>query len=277
MSSYQQLYQGARELLKKNEIIDADIDAWYLMSHIFKIERADLLIRGDQPASEEESRRYRELVNMRAAHIPLQYLTGTQEFMGLEFEVTRDVLIPRQDTEILVEEVLRFSKGKSVLDMCTGSGCILVSIAKLGDPIKATGVDISNKALAVAGRNARKQNVEVEFILSDLFEHVTDTYDIIVSNPPYIPTQEIEKLMPEVRDHEPHMALDGNSDGLEFYRKIIKGANTFLKKDGRIFFEIGCVQGEAVAQLLQAEGFDEINIKKDLGGLDRVVTARRSF
>lgn len=275
MSTYKELLQTAREMLKQQEIEDADLDAWYLMSHVFNIKRTDLFIRGDAAAPTMESEVYLSLVEKRAAHIPLQQITGTQEFMGLEFDVNENVLIPRQDTEILVEEVLKFCEGKEVLDMCTGSGCIIVSLAKLGKLKKASGADISEKALTVAAKNAVKHNVDIEYIRTNLFEQVVGSYDIIVSNPPYIPTAEINNLMPEVKDHEPVLALDGTEDGLAFYRIISSEAKHFLKENGYIFYEIGHNQGEDVRQILIKEGFVDVKVKKDLSGLDRVVSARR--
>ncbi|MDE7300163.1 MAG: peptide chain release factor N(5)-glutamine methyltransferase, partial [Lachnospiraceae bacterium] len=205
-------------------------------------------------------------------HIPLQYLTGSQEFMGMEFQVTRDVLIPRQDTERLVEEVLRCCSGKRVLDVCTGSGCIIISLAKLAKLKEAAGCDLSEKALAVAGANAGKLGAQVRFFQSDMFSCVDGRYDIIVSNPPYIRSEDIDGLMPEVRCHEPRMALDGGEDGLSFYRLIAGQAGQFLVPDGRLYLEIGCDQAEAVSELLRQRGFRELMVVKDYAGLDRVVT-----
>lgn len=275
MSTYRELLQTARELLKQHEIADADVDAWYLLAHVFGIKRTDFLLHGDHVVPESEGKHYLSLIKERAAHIPLQHITGTQEFMGLEFEVNEDVLIPRQDTETLVEEVLKECNGKSVLDMCTGSGCIIISLAKLGRLQRAVGVDISEKALLIASKNAKRHKVEIEYIHSNLFEKLDGCYDIIVSNPPYIPTGEISTLMSEVKDHDPLLALDGTEDGLEFYRRIISDAKRFLTQNGWIFFEIGHEQGADVKQLLDKEGFTEIRIKKDLSGHDRVVTAKR--
>lgn len=273
MITYKELLQAARNLLREKMIADADADAWYLLSHVFKISRTDYLLYKDNTVSEDGSMRYRELVNLRSDHMPLQYITGTQEFMGLEFEVSPQVLIPRQDTESLVEEVLAVCEGKSVLDMCTGSGCIIISIANLGKPVRAVGADISPDALKIAVRNAVKNNSSAEFIQSNLFEKVEGKFDIIVSNPPYIPTGEIEGLMPEVKDHEPLLALDGAEDGLYFYEKITASLKDYLNRGGTVFYEIGCEQGEAVGQILKNAGFADITVKKDLSGLDRVVTA----
>jgi release factor glutamine methyltransferase len=276
MSTYKQLLQTGRELLKQQGIADADVDAWYLLAHVYKMNRTDLLLKGDLSVDEQAGQQYLELIHQRAAHIPLQHILGSQEFMGLEFEVNGDVLIPRQDTETLVEEVLKYSEDKSVLDMCTGSGCIIISLAKLGKLRHAVGVDLSEKALAVAAGNAEKHMVKVELLQSDLFDRVKGSFDIIVSNPPYIPSGDIEDLMPEVRNFEPRIALDGSNDGLEFYRCISKEAKKHLNPDGLIFYEIGYNQGEAVKLILTEEGYTDVIIKKDLSGLDRIVTARRS-
>lgn len=275
MSTYKELLQTAREILKLQGITDADVDAWYLLAHVFGIKRTDFLLHGEEYAPDSGSRAYMELVERRAQHIPLQHLTGTQEFMGLEFLVNEDVLIPRQDTELLVEEVLKVCENKSVLDMCTGSGCIIISLAKLGRLKKAAGADISEKALSVAEKNAANLSAEVELIQSNLFERIEESYDIIVSNPPYIPTAEIDILMPEVKDHEPLLALNGSGDGLEFYRRIAASSVCFLNNGGSVFLEIGYNQGRDVRQILLEEGFTDVIIKKDLSGHDRVVSARR--
>lgn len=276
MSTYKELLQSAQRILQEKQITDANVDAWLLLSHVFGINRTDYLLHSDKTVDDADSKRYMELVDLRASHIPLQHITGTQEFMGIEFCVTPDVLIPRQDTEILVEEVLKICNGKTVLDMCTGSGCIIISTAKLGKPDKTVGVDISEKALKVAAKNAMRNNVRIEFIYSNLFENVEGYYDIIVSNPPYIPTQVIHDLMPEVKNHEPILALDGDEDGLSFYRRIAVESKKYLNREGKLLFEIGYDQGNKVRDILISEGYTDIIIKKDLSGLDRVVTAAKS-
>lgn len=277
MSTYKELLLTAREFLIENGIADAYIDAWYLLAHVFGINRADFFMHRDEAASKDKALLYKELVSKRASHIPLQYLTGVQEFMGFEFEVDTNVLIPRQDTELLVEEVLKVCKGKAVLDVCTGSGCIIISLSKLGDLRKAVGSDISQKALELAIKNAERNNVYINFIQSDLFEKLVESYDIIVSNPPYIRTSELMKLMPEVKEHEPKQALDGGDSGLEFYERIINNLDRYLNPGGYVFFEIGFDQGEAVKELLHKAGFIDIIIKKDFSDLDRVVYARRAL
>lgn len=274
MSTLKQLLQTGRELLKQQGIADADVDAWYLLAHVFDLKRTDMIIKGDTLADESKSEYYLMLIHQRSEHIPLQHITGSQEFMGLEFIVNADVLVPRQDTEVLVQEVLEYCENKSVLDMCTGSGCIIISLAKFGRICRAVGADLSEKALAVAAENIKRNQVSVELLQSNLFSKVEGLFDILVSNPPYIPTRDIEELMPEVKDFEPRMALDGREDGLDFYRVISSSGKKHLNKGGLIFYEIGYNQGEAVRQILESEGFTDVTIKKDLSGLDRVVRAR---
>ncbi|NLL00653.1 MAG: peptide chain release factor N(5)-glutamine methyltransferase [Clostridiales bacterium] len=277
MNTYNELLQTAREFLNKNGVADADLDAWYLLAHVFGIDRADFFIYRNDVVSQEKALHYRMLIKKRASHIPLQYIIGRQEFMGLEFEVNENVLIPRQDTELLVEEVLKICQGKSVLDMCTGSGCIIVSLAKLGSIKTAVGSDISIKAIELAEKNSKRHNVKVNFIQSDLFDSIVGSYDIIVSNPPYIKSADLKTLMPEVKDHEPRQALDAGPDGLIFYKRIIDDIKRFLNPGGYVFFEIGYDQGEAVSNMLDLSGFVDITIKKDFSDLDRIVHARKSF
>ena len=191
MTTYKELLLSAQKILKTNGIADAELDAWYLLAHVFGLSRSDFFLHGHEASPESKAMQYRELVEIRATHIPIQHIIGTQEFMGLEFDVDENVLIPRQDTEILVEEVMSVCKNKSVLDLCTGSGCIIISLAKLGNIKNAVGVDISKKALQIARRNAEKLKADVTFIYSDLFEDVQERYDIIVSNPPYIKSSDI--------------------------------------------------------------------------------------
>ena len=274
MRTLEDALKAGRNLLKEKNITDGDLDAWYLLSYCFKIDRAKYLLHPTTTISTEQYNHYMELIRKRSSHYPLQYITSEQEFMGLTFRVTEEVLIPRQDTEVLVEEVLKVAKGKEVLDMCTGSGCIIISLAKLGDLKRAVAVDISEGALAIAKRNAADLQANVEFVQSDLYSHIQEQFDIIVSNPPYIPSNEISVLMEEVKDYEPRIALDGKSDGLYFYQSIIKGLSHYLKQGGYVFFEIGYNQGREVCELLAEEGITDIKIKKDLAGLDRIVSGR---
>ena len=265
------LLREGRERLKSAGIPEWDLDAWYLLEYAADCTRNEYFLYPEKEVSPSGEQLYRALIRKRSAHIPLQYLTGRQEFMGFSFVVNEKVLIPRQDTEILVEEALRtLDAGMRVLDVCTGSGCILLSLMRLCAGLEGTGTDLSEEALQVAGENARRLGARVSFVQGDLFEPVSGKYDCIVSNPPYIASREVDALMEEVRGHEPRMALDGGEDGLYFYRKIAVQSPKYLKDRGRILREIGCDQGEAVAGLL-APAFDEVRIVQDLAGLDRVV------
>lgn len=267
----------ATESLMAAEVPDAEVDAWYLFEYVTGRNRASYFLHMEEPMEAEQEARLESLIQLRAKRIPLQYITGTQEFMGYSFFVSPSTLIPRQDTEILVEEVSREAAGKQVLDLCTGTGCILLSLAKLCPLAGAVGTDISAGAIETAKKNAAHLRVDAEFFCGDLFSALPQqrNFDIIVSNPPYIPSAVIATLMPEVKEHEPMSALDGDEDGLMFYKRIITEAAKFLTEQGRIFFEIGCEQGAAVSELLSEHGFDHIHISKDLAGLDRVVSATR--
>ena len=267
----------AQNTLEAAGIADSQFDSWLLAEFVFGITRAKYYANMQMTVDGKSAEKYNELVNQRAGHIPLQYLVGTQEFMGLTFKVNENVLIPRQDTELLVENVADcLGNGKrTVLDMCTGSGCIAVSIDRLSKDSKVTAVDISEKALEIAQENNRFNNANVTFIQSDLFTNVTGRYDIIVSIPPYIRTDEFPKLMEEVKMHEPVMALDGMEDGSYFYKKICSEASDYLNDNGKIFFEIGYDQGDDVSEILRQNRFCNIEVLKDLSGNDRVVIARK--
>ena len=275
MMTLKEAWQQATNRLYKFKINDAELDAWYLLSHVTGLTRAEFFLKGEEAMSEEQQAAYEALLARRTSHEPLQYIIGTQEFMGLSFVVRDGVLIPRQETELLVEEALSLCKGKRVLDMCTGSGCIILSIAKLANPSQAVGVDVSEQALAVAKENAERLEVSAELLCSNLFEKVEGEFDVIVSNPPYIASGVIPELMPEVREYEPMLALDGKEDGLFFYRTIVAQAKAYLAEGGAILFEIGHDQGEAVAELLRQEGYQNIVVKKDYAGLDRMVRAEK--
>ena len=340
-----------KKILKNAGIVEADLDAWYLFEQIFGISRAqyflcarenivgstaqkiavqeqhgDLLESGNALECaelwlKEKLSAYENALKKRAARIPLQQIIGQQEFMGLSFFVNEHVLIPRQDTETLVELVLQEQKDKdiSILDMCTGSGCIAVSLKKLGGYAHVEGADISEESLKVAKRNSeeilenndvnndavnsrteqiqnctnltnnqnKQDNSEermvseasklsqagVTFRHSDMFSNFPETeqFDVIVSNPPYIPSAVIEELEPEVRDHEPRGALDGTADGLYFYRILAEECAKHLTPGGHVYFEIGYDQGAAVKELLDIHGFKDTRVIQDLAGKDRVV------
>ena len=261
------------EKLNNAGIIEARNDAWLLLSFVCKINMTYYYVHMEEPLSEIQEEEYKSVVSKRAERVPLQYITGEQEFMGLPFRVNSSVLIPRQDTETLVEEALKVVRsGMKVLDLCTGSGCILISILKNVEDIEGFGYDISKQALLVAKENAKLNEVTATFERSDLFDSIKETFDIIVSNPPYIPTDVVHRLMPEVVEFEPFQALDGKEDGLYFYRKIVAECKDYLNPNGKILFEIGHDQGEAVSTLLKEAGFSEVRVVKDLAGHDRVVT-----
>lgn len=276
---YRDLYNQGIEKLSSEKITDAKIDARLLLEYACKTDRNTLFLNGDMEVSEEQVQIYFELIEKRGKHIPLQHLTGEQDFMGLTFKVNENVLIPRQDTECLVEIVLKhLHDGMKILDMCTGSGCILISLLHYSNDCVGVGVDLSEAALKVAahntavlGSNGITDAMDITFLQSNLFEKVDGKFDIIVSNPPYIKTEVIKTLMPEVRNFEPMMALDGTEDGLYFYRRIIADAKKHLTRGGQLFFEIGYDQGEEVSDLMRENGYVDVEVAKDLAGLDRVV------
>lgn len=276
ISGIQTIYREGVRRLAAAGIEEAKLDAWYLLEYVTGIGRASYYGDPDKEIGREKEERYFSYISKRCERIPLQHLTGEQEFMGLTFLVNEYVLIPRQDTEVLVEETLcKMSPGMNILDMCTGSGCILLSLLSLNKKYEArgTGVDISPQALEVAEKNAGRLCIEASFIQSNLFESLDpgEKFDLIVSNPPYIPTAVIEELQTEVRLYDPYIALDGREDGLHFYREIIKNSVSYIKKGGWLMFEIGYDQAESVSGLMKMSGYENISVKKDLASLDRVV------
>lgn len=268
------LADGAK-MLAQAGIDEAELDARYILEYITGLNSAQYFINSEDIIEKDKAEEFFRLIERRSKRIPLSYVIGTRDFFGLTFKVNENVLIPEQETELLVEEVIKHSEGKSVLDMCTGSGCIAISIALFGKPSRVSASDISPKALEVARENAKSLKAgEISFIQGDMFENVTEKFDIIVSNPPYIETKVIDELMPEVRDYIPRLALDGDIDGLKFYRIISKEAVKKLNKNGRIFYEIGYNQSRAVASILLENGFTDVKIMKDYSGLDRIVMAK---
>lgn len=282
--TWEALLKEGQEILEAAGIEEAGLDAWLLLEYESGKNRAYYFAHCKEEADEEIKTPYMEKIRKRAQHIPLQHLTHQGYFMGYEFFVNENVLVPRQDTEVLVEEALSLIKEKEVpqiLDMCTGSGCILLSILLEREDALGTGVDLSEKALSVAEKNRETYHLETraELIKSDMFqsgyfEGKKESFDIIVSNPPYIPTEEIEMLQAEVRFHDPFMALDGKEDGLYFYRIIAKNAGEYLKPGGFLACEIGCDQGEDVKKMFESCGFSDVKVIKDLAGLDRVVSGK---
>ena len=269
---YKEAYELGCLRLKAADISDYKTDARLLLEYVCGTTYGDLFTKGESEVSAECEERFNDLLVKRSNHIPLQHLTGRQEFMGLEFLVNENVLVPRADTETLVEEVLKdLHDGMRVLDMCTGSGCILLSLLKFSNDCEGVGVDISEKALEVAKSNSEALNINATFIQSDLFENVEGKFDILVSNPPYIRTCEIEELMPEVRDHDPFIALNGHETGVFFYEKIVAQAPKFLNRGGLLAFEIGCDQGKEVSDIMSRGGFKNVEVINDLCGNSRVV------
>ena len=267
--------------LETAQVPNARNDLYLLLEATCDISHSDFLLHPEMEVDSEKKVLFEKLLSERCKRVPLQYLLRETCFMGFSFLVNEHVLIPRPDTEVLVEAAQKSIRdGERILDLCTGSGCILISLLKLSKAAFGVGVDLSGKALEVAKENANKLLGESEeryrFLEGDLFEPIADErFDVLVSNPPYIESAVIESLEPEVKEYEPHMALDGSTDGLLFYRRIARKAPEVLAEGGRIFLEIGYNQAEAVTELLAAAGFVQIEVIKDYAGLDRVVCATR--
>lgn len=270
--TYREALSLGEKVLSMAEITEVKTDAWILLEMAAKIDRSFYYLHMEDEIPAEQLKEYEWALKKRAERIPVQYIVGETEFMGLRFKVNSNVLIPRPDTETLVEEALKLAKpGMKVLDMCTGSGCIITSIVYHGKEIEGYASDISRHAINVAKENAKNNHVSVMFETGDLFDHIKGKYDMIVSNPPYIRTDEIPKLMPEVQNFEPVQALDGKEDGLYFYRRIVTEAKDYLNEGGYLLFEIGFDQGEDVSELMEQAGFANVRVIKDLAGNDRVV------
>lgn len=279
MTIKETLRKGIIEL-KVNNIQEPSLKARLLLQYILNKPRQYLIVYDNEQLTLRQEVNFFKGIKKLAKGIPLQHITHSQEFMKMIFYVNEDVLIPRPDTEILVEEVIKISKrinAKKILDLCTGSGAIAISLAKYIEESQITAVDISDKAISVAKLNAKNNNVEnqITFVESDLFKQLPkEKYDIIVSNPPYIKKEIIKSLDKEVQN-EPKIALDGGYDGLDFYRKIISNADEFLKFTGYVCLEIGYDQKEDVLELLKNEGkYVDTSCKKDLFDNDRVIIAR---
>jgi release factor glutamine methyltransferase len=267
-----------KDFLLSKGIANARLEAEWLLCAALELDRVGLYLQYDKPLNDRELAAYRALVARRAKREPLQHILGSQEFFGLEYEVTADVLIPRHDTEVLVSEALtRQPDARSVLDIGTGSGCIAVSLQKQLPKAVVTATDISEAALTVARRNAAKHGASIAFLMGSLFAPVADRrFDLIVSNPPYIPTVDIESLDREVRDYDPRAALDGGADGLDIYRALIPASVNHLNPGGWLLVEVGVGQGKDVAQLFQLTcSYGEPIIALDQAGIERVIGAQR--
>lgn len=275
------IWERGKAFLEEKDVPDAGLDAWYLMEQVWQVERSFFYAHRDDPVDTEEERerlgQYGLFLQRRGRREPLQHILGYAWFMGLRFAVDRRVLIPRQDTEVLVEEAAkRIQAGFRILDMCTGSGCILLSLLYHHPEAEGIGVDISGEALEVASENSRLLDIPAGFVCSDLFERVEGRVQMIISNPPYIPSGEIPSLMEEVRGYDPHLALDGGEDGLDLYRRLIRDGRAYLTPGGVMLLEIGAPQGRWVRAYMEEMGYERVQIIKDLAGLDRVVLGYRS-
>lgn len=279
--TYRQMCHNGAAILADAGITDAEYDSFALLEYITGMDRTAYILNGSKSVPEDIAERYDAVIDRRSSHIPLQHITGQAWFYGRSFNVNSDVLVPRQDTEVLVSEALKVINAKdSVLDMCTGSGCIIITLAlekKLG---RALGADISEAALKVAAGNREKLGADdVTFVKSNIFSDINvndeELFDVIVSNPPYIATGEIETLTEEVRIHDPYIALDGLEDGLHFYREITQQSLNYIKSGGWLLYEIGCTQAHDVSDIMSEYGYSNIKVIKDLAGLDRVVMGQR--
>ena len=277
-----ELLNKSAEYLKKYGVTSPKLDAEYIFAHILDVNRLTLTLNFNKKIEEEKKEKIREYLKLRGKNRkPLQYLLGEWEFYGYPFKVDERVLIPRSDTEILVEQckiILNELGAPKVLDMGTGSGAIAISLGKECAHSDITGADISEGALEVAKANGELNKVEnVKFIKSDVFSSFKDMkFDLIVSNPPYIPLEEYNELMPEVLNYEPSSALTDNGNGYYFYSKISKEACDYLNEGGFLAFEVGYNQAEVVKELMEENGFDVLSIVKDYGGIDRVVIGKKS-
>lgn len=273
--TYATLYREGVGQLQAAGVKAANTDARLLLEFVCKTGMNTLFSHPDKEISKEEERLYKEFILRRKNGEPVQYITGEQEFMGLNFKTDPSTLIPRLDTESVVEDALsELHDGMRILDLCTGSGCILLSLLKYSNDCIGIGTDISAKAVELAQLNSQRLGIEATFLQGDLFEGVEGKFDMILSNPPYIESAVIETLDDEVRKFEPMSALDGGEDGLVFYRRIAKEAKRYLKRGAVLIFEIGYNQGESVPGILSEEGYQEIVVKKDLAGLNRTVMAK---
>lgn len=268
-----------KHFLKQQNIDTAYLDAEVLLMYVLNFSKVQLFSCDKQIVNDSDEQKYIEFINQRANRMPIQYIVQHQEFMSLDFQVNNYTLIPRADTEILVETVLDYSKTnniKYILDIGTGTGCIPISLAYYSD-IKSVAVDIDDKTLQVAKYNAQKNNVldKIQFIQSNLFNKVPNIkFDAIISNPPYIPTDDIKNLICQVKDYEPLNALDGGADGLYFYRQITQQALKYIHSGGFLFYEIGYNQGDDITKIMKANNIKDIKIIKDLANLNRVIIGK---
>ncbi|MDD2899362.1 MAG: peptide chain release factor N(5)-glutamine methyltransferase [Desulfuromonadaceae bacterium] len=267
-----------REYLSSKGVENSRLEAEWLLCAVMKLDRVGLYLQFDKPLNEDELSAYRSLITRRAHREPLQHILGSQEFFGLDFEVSADVLIPRHDTEVLVSEALiRHPEAHTILDIGTGSGCVAISLQKHCINAAVTATDISEAALVIARRNALRNDASVEFLQGSLFAPVAHRrFDLIVSNPPYIPTADIELLEQEVRKYDPRTALDGGCDGLDMYRSLIPESSKYLAPRGWLLLEIGIGQSKDIIRLIdQTNDFETTIVATDPCGIERVIGAQR--
>ncbi len=274
----------SEEYLLKKGIESARINAELLLADVLDCKRLDLYLKFDQPLSEKEKSIYREYIARRGKREPLQYILGEVEFFGVKLKVNNSVLIPRPETELLVEYILNNTKKAKevrVLDIGCGSGNISIALAKNLPNAKVTGIDISAKAIELAKENAIINGVRnnIDFVEADIMNelpsNVIINYDLIVSNPPYVSTKEFENLQPEIKEYEPEIAVTDFEDGLKFYRRISEKAKELLKENGKVYFELAEGQSKDVSKILERHGFENILIKKDYNGIDRIISGER--
>jgi len=257
---------------KNNEISSPKQNAETIISHVLKMKRLDIYLHLENEISEVQINMIFKIASRREKHEPLQYILGETEFFGYKIKVNKSVLIPRPETELLVEKIIfEEKKANSVLEIGTGSGAIIIALAKNLDLKIIDAVDIYETALKRAKQNAALNNIEISFFQSDLFENITAKYDLIVSNPPYISQEEYEQLPIEIKDYEPKSALQADNNGLYFYKKILQNAKEHLTESGKIYFEIGYDQAEKITEIAKKNGFSNIQVFKDLNGFDRIL------
>jgi len=256
--------------LKKYNIENPQLNAELIISHVLDMNKANLYLNSKDILDNEKSDIIEQFIIRRTKHEPLQYILGETEFYGCKIKVNPDVLIPRPETELLVEKLVQ-ENVNSILEIGTGSGAIAIALAKQMKNVQIEATDISEKDLNTARQNGELNNVSINFIQSDIFENIKNKYDIIVSNPPYISKKEYDNLAPEIKDYEPEISLLAKEEGLFYYKKIFENAKDYLTEKGKIYFEIGYNQAEKIKEIAKENGFDEINVFKDLNGFDRIV------
>ncbi|HJP19154.1 MAG TPA: peptide chain release factor N(5)-glutamine methyltransferase [Nitrospinota bacterium] len=283
-----QAYFWASKILSANDIPAPYAEAEYLLAHALKCDKKDVIVNHDRVLLDNEADLFKELIDRRLKREPSQHITGEEEFWGLSFKVTKDVLIPRPETQLLVKEALKeaknFSPDVNIIDLCTGSGCIAVCMAVELPKSKVYAIDISSKALLVAGENAKKHDVEkrITFAEGDLLNAVEPLelkgkIDLFLSNPPYVSKKMMEELQPEIELYEPMLAVSGGDDGFDYYRRIIPEAVAYLKPGGHLILEIGYGQSDGIISLIEKEKvYKGIEVKKDFAEIDRVVKAQRT-